>query len=112
MKTRNAGALSAAKLEALGAFVPKQPLPAPVEWAGETLSLYVRKMGAGALHDLAAAVYQEHRSYAASIIEAAVCFDPEGEEPFPFEYAYKLVPPLMEKIMAEVNRVNGGLKHG
>ena len=101
-----------AKLRKAGAFVAEKPFPAAVEWGGETIPLYVRQLGVGALHEIATAVHGEHRSYAASIIEAAVCFDPGGNEPFAFEDAYQLVPALMEKVLAEVNRVNGGLTDG
>lgn len=112
MSTNNVGQLTAEKLKALGAFVPSKPLPAPVDWNGTEIPLYVRRLSGCALFELSRVVNDEQRSYAASIIEKAVCFDPDGVEPFDFETAYKLVPGLMAKILAEVNKVNGGAIDG
>lgn len=99
-------------LKAAGAFVSDKPRPAPVEWNGETIPLYVRELGAGALEDLARAVTDDPRAYSAKALSTAVCYDPDGAESMAFTDAYRLVPALSQKILAEVDRVNGGGKHG
>ncbi len=109
---KHQGPLTLQLLKDTGALVPDKPIAAPVEWNEVTLPLYVRRLGAGALDELARAVQTDQRSHAAHILHAAVCYDPDGQELMEFTDAYRLVPALMQKILAEVNRVNGGLSHG
>lgn len=103
-------------LRKIGGLVPEKPVRRDIQWAGETITVYVKVLGAGAKEQLLSYGPElqagDERSQLALVLSKTIRFDPDGKEPMPFKIAYQLVEPLMAKFIDAVASANGGVTDG